>query len=131
MPLDCKVNTKTSKYYSWETDSESFVVAYRVNGKQLKFGRFKIEEEAQARVEYIKSLSKEDLIDYYHSNLLYKNVFKVSRDFKGYEFDKQRGKFRVRFALGGSKVKCYGQFLTETEAQEKVMEVLSKGGASR
>jgi len=131
------IKYKDSNYYSWNKEKKVFVVAYRVNGIQLKFGYFEDEEDAKCKVDYLKSLTKLQLIEY-HKNidpckLTRKNNNNLvimgearRRSFKGYSFDKKRNVWRVRFPVTG-KTANFGSFKFEKDAQKKVEEIISNG----
>lgn len=120
---------ENSKYYSYDKGKNIYVVCYRINGIQYRFGTFDLEQDAINQVDYIRSLSKEDLLIYLNS--LQNTRFKIITETKhrsrlpnknGYSFDKNRNKYRVRFWQNGKYV-CYGQYRTEEEAIERVKEI--------
>lgn len=112
-----------SKYYSWDKDKKVFIVAYRINGKQLKFGKFRNKEDAQERVAYIKSLTKDELLAY--SKECNKRTSSRRVNFKGYSFDKSKNRWRVAIWNGCKAVK-FGNYRTEAEAIKRVEELKIK-----
>jgi len=123
------IKYENSKYYSYDKHKNIFVVCYRIDGIQHRFGTFDIEEDAIKQVAYIKSLSKKDLLDYLNS--VQNTRFKISTSNKqrnkeaykkGYVFDKQRSRYRVRI-WQDNKIVTYGQYKTEEEAINRVKEV--------
>lgn len=112
-----------SKYYSWDKDKKLFIVAYRVNGIQLKFGKFEKEVDAQERVAYIKSLTKDELLVY--SKECNKRTSSRRVNFKGYSFDKSKNRWRVAIWNGCKAVK-FGNYKTEAEAIKRVEELKTK-----
>lgn len=117
-----------SKYYSWDKDKKCFIVAYRVDGIQLKFGKFEKEEDAQEQVKYIKSLSKLELKQYHTEvrelDKKSREVFNTprKRSFKGYHFDKSKNAWRVRIWSGFKSIN-FGYHKTEKEAIDKLAHV--------
>jgi len=81
------------------------------------------EADAIKEVEYIKTLTKEELIEYSEKCKVAPKP--RSRSFKGYTFNKSNNKWDVRITIEG-KQQYFGSFLTEQEAISKVNEITKK-----
>jgi group I intron endonuclease len=109
-----------AKYYAYDRRIQQYITRFAVNSKQIKFGNHYTEEEAIKEVEYLRTLTDEELLDYKQECLAKSK--RPKRDAKNYYFDKLSGKYLVRFMING-KSKYFGLYTTEQEAIDKVIEV--------
>jgi group I intron endonuclease len=112
-----------SKYYSYFKKSNLYRVYYNIGGIVLNLKCHFTEADAIKEVEYVKTLTKEELIEY--SKKCKVAPKPRSRSFKGYTFNKSNNKWDVRITIEG-KQQYFGSFLTQQEAISKVNEVTKK-----
>lgn len=112
---------KGFKYYRCEKDPERYVTHYRVRGKQLRFTAHLTEEDAIAEVEYIKSLTEDELL-WYKEECVNRPLRK--RGGKYYHFNKKLGKYEVSFRVNGKQT-GFGSYVTEQEAITRVEYITS------
>lgn len=115
-----------AKYYSFNKTSNIYITYYSVVGKDTPFGSHYTEEEAIKEVEYLKTLTDDELLTYKQECLERpknpRRPNKPDKNAKNYHFHKSLGKYRVRFKING-KDRCYGTYATEQEAIDRVIEV--------
>lgn len=119
-----------SKHYSFNKKRNNYKVCYSVFGKILWLGTFNTEEEAQEQVEFIKTLTDEELLKYYEDNHKGRGGAKVGqvyRDTKNYCYDKSSNNWRVYSSVNGRR-KHFGYFKTEEEARQKAEQVKQELG---
>ena len=109
-----------SKYYSFDTSKNRYIVHYHINTKQLRFGIHQTEEEAIKEVEYIKSLTEEELVNYY--NQIRSQPNRGPKQGKGYYWNKSMRRWRVRISIN-NKDKHFGDYKTEQEAIDRTKQV--------
>jgi group I intron endonuclease len=109
-----------AKYYSFDKDANLYTTHYSVKGNEVSFSYHKAEEAAIKEVEYIKSLTDDELLKYKQECMA--RPKKRSTNCKNYIYSKQSGKFRVQFKING-KQKQYGFYATEQEAIDRVKQV--------
>jgi predicted GIY-YIG superfamily endonuclease len=109
-----------ARYYFYCKKSKFYITSYAVFGKPLIFSYHLLEEEAIKEVEYLKTLTDDELLEYKQECLA--RPRQIDRDTKNYGFHKQSGKYRVTFKVNGKK-KQYGSYETEQEAIDRVVEV--------
>lgn len=114
-----------ARYYRFDKRYKMYVTSFSVGGKYTKFSNHYTEEEAIKEVEYLKSLTEDELLNYKQKCLA--KPRRHSRNAKNYSYHKPSGKYRVVFEING-KCKHFGSYITEGEAQAKVMEVKLKLG---
>jgi group I intron endonuclease len=105
-----------SKYYSFNKASKMYLVTYRIEGKPVKFSNHYTEEEAIKEVEYLKTLTDDELLKYKQECM--NRPIKTKRNAKHYSFVKLSNNWKVKF-----RSKFYGYFATEQEAIDKVNEL--------
>ena len=105
-----------SKYYSFNKQAKMYLVSFRVKGKGVKFSNHYTEEEAIKEVEYLKTLTEDELLKYKQECM--DRPIKTKRDAKHYCFASGLSKWKVKF-----RGKHYGYFATEQEAIDKVKEL--------
>lgn len=114
-----------AKNYKFDKRVNKYVTQYNVLGKQLEFSYHITEQEAIKQVEYLKTLTNEELIKYKEECLV-----KPSRDPKNVKFyywNKRSNKYSVQFTIKGVKT-YYGSYATEQEAIDKVNELKQELG---
>ena len=99
------------KYYSFNKKSNKFKVRYKVSGKELALGHFTLEQDAQKQVEFIKTLTEEELLKYWETN--YKGT--RSKNPKNYCYKKTSNLYYVSFKIN-SKTILFGSFRNEQDA---------------
>lgn len=109
-----------SKYYHFDRSKDRYITHYIINTKQLKFGIHQTEEEAIKEVEYIKSLTEEELVNYY--NQIRSQPNRGPKQGKGYYWCESKKKWRVHISIN-NKCKHFGDYLTEEEASNKAKQV--------
>jgi len=114
-----------AKYYTYSKNT--YLTFYSVLGKHMQFNRHYTEEEAIKEVEYLKTLTDAELLEYKQRCLAKSR--RPKRDAKNYCFSKQSGKYMVKFMIN-NKNKHFGSFLTEQEAIDRVIEVKKELGIS-
>lgn len=107
-----------AKHYT--LDKELYRTTYSVKGNRVNFSCHYTEEDAIKEVEYLKSLTDEELLTYKQECL--KKAGKTRRQGKNYTYDKQRGKFMVQFEIAG-KCKQFGRYTLEQDAIDRVKQV--------
>ena len=117
---------KDAKYYTYNRKDQLYKTFYNVSGKLLKFNSHCLEEEAIKEVEYLKTLTNEELIKFEQEC---RANPKTRKQGKNYNVDKYTGRFRVEIYTNG-KNKYYGSYLTEQEAIDRVIEVRKELGIS-
>jgi group I intron endonuclease len=117
---------KDAKYYTYNKKDQLYRTFYTVSGKFLNFNPHHTEEEAIKEVEYLKTLTNEELIKFEQEC---RAKPKTRKQGKNYNVDKCSGKFRVEIYTNGRN-KYYGSYLTEQEAIDRVIEVRKELGIS-
>jgi group I intron endonuclease len=107
-----------SKYYRYS--SKQYQTYYHIQGKMITFSYHHLEDEAIKEVEYIKTLTQEELLNY-KEKCLAKPV-KLKRNVRHYSFNKLERKYKVQFILEG-KNKYFGSYATEQEAIDRVKQL--------
>jgi group I intron endonuclease len=107
-----------ANYYRFCTTRQKYRVYYRVKTKDLMFGVFNTEQEAIDQVNYIKTLTEEELIEFHKLNYKGKTSIgvKSKNGCKGYR--KKANNWAVEFTIH-SKFIYLGSYKTEQEAKEK------------
>jgi group I intron endonuclease len=121
------VKRKGAKYYIYNKRDNNYATHYSVAGKHTKFSCHYTEEEAIKEVEYLKTLTEDELIKYKEECLA--RPYKQHRGTKNYYFHKQSGRYIVKFYING-KNKHFGSYETEQEAIDRVTEVRKELGIS-
>lgn len=103
-----------AKYYTYNKKRQQYITHYTVNGGTLVFNYFIEEYEALKDVEFLKTLTEEELLNYF-KQCRYKKC-------KNYYFNKKANKYIVVFTVNGKK-KSFGNYLSEKEAIDRVNEV--------
>jgi group I intron endonuclease len=119
-----KRRKKTAKYYTYFKRDQCYRTFYIVSGKCLRFNSHSLEEEAIKEVEYLKTLSNEELIKFEQDC---RTKPKTRKQGKNYNIDKYTGRFRVEMYVNG-KNKYFGSYLTEQEAIDRVKQVRKELG---
>jgi group I intron endonuclease len=109
-----------AKYYHFDKKANKYVVTYNVLGKHLQFSCHITEEEAIKEVEYLRTLTDDELLKYKKECVAKPKC--RPRNAKFYSWDKKSNKYSVQFKINGIK-KHYGYFATEQEAIDKVKEL--------
>ena len=107
-----------AKYYSKKR--KGFRTYYNVFGECIEFSNHITEEEAIKEVEYLKTLTDEQLLEY-KQKCDSRPTNKV-RYAKNYTFNKCFNKYTVYFRINNKQV-VFGYFKTEQEAIDKVKQV--------
>lgn len=107
-----------AKNYVFDKKINKYVTYYNILGKQVKFSQHQNEDEAVKEVEYMRTLTDEQLLNYKQECLTKPKRRKKTA--KYYYFI--NNKWEVRFEIDG-KVKLFGSFLNEEEAINKVKQV--------
>ena len=114
-----------SKYYYYDSKSNTYKVYYNINGQRLGFGFYSTEQEAIKRANYISSLTEEEMIYIHETEYKGKSRLNIRHNStKGYCYEKANNKWTVRLQVNG-KVKRFGYYLTEQEAKQKADEIKS------
>lgn len=114
-----------AKNYRFDKRVNKYVTYYTVLGRSLEFSYHIAEEEAIKQIEYLKTLTNDELLKYKEECLV-----KPSRDPKNvkfYSWDKRSNKYSVQFTINGVKT-YYGSYSTEQEAIDKVNELKQELG---
>jgi len=106
-----EIKKSNSKYY--RKKNNLFQVYYTLNKKTLFFSTHIKEEDAKKEVDYIKSLSSNELINY--NQICRNNIRKRPKESKNYYYDKRRNKYSV-YIIVNKKTYYYGYFDNEEEA---------------
>ena len=109
-----------SKYYYYNSRDKSYQTSYNVQGKRVPFTHHSKEEDAIKEIEYIKTLTEQELLDYKKECLA--RPHKKARAAKNYCFIKSINKWAVVFYIKSER-KFFGNYSTKDEAIEKVKEV--------
>lgn len=119
-----------AKYYIYLTRTQLYMTYYTVFAKRLNFSWHTKEQDAIKEVEYMKTLSDEELLKYKKeceakpkrpmTTVNRKKV--VHKNAKNYTFYSSRNKWVVHFRING-KTKTIGYYKTEQEAIDKVKEL--------
>lgn len=120
----CMIDNRkdTVKGYSYQTNSNKYVINLHYLDKMLWFGYFKLESEAKERADYLMSLTDTELLLEYAE---YTSIQKDRRSTKtkNYTFDKSKNRWKVRIKING-KYKWFGSYKTEQEAIDRVKELI-------
>lgn len=106
-----------AKYYCYYSRNKSYQTFYTVQGKEIRFTSHLNEEDAIKEVEYIKTLTEQELLDY--KKECSARPAKKPKDAKNYSFKKERNKWVVGFK-SKYKTTYFGGHLTEAEAIKEV-----------
>jgi group I intron endonuclease len=113
-----------SRYYSYNVKEQTYRTSYSIAGKVVKFNYYYTLEETLKEVEYLKTLTNDELLKYKE-----KCLDKPKKRCKGYYLDKKNNRFIVKIKTN-NKNKYYGQFVTEQEAIDRVKQVKLELGIS-
>jgi group I intron endonuclease len=109
---DKEIKTKIkNKNYHFDKRNKKFVVAFDVDNARLTFGSYIEEEKAKEKVEYLRTLTKENLIASANKK----------PEPKYYTYIKRTGKYTVDYPINDKSAK-YFNCETEEEAKQKVEE---------
>lgn len=120
-----------AKYYIYMEKTKMYMTYYTISGKSTGFSRHIKEEDAIAEIEYMKTLSENDLLDYKQKCREKPKIPREGRkkrrrkNAKHYSFHKGKGKWGVQFQIEG-KLKYFGYYVSEEEAIAKVQEVIKE-----
>lgn len=114
-----------AKNYRFDKRANKYVTQYSVLGKQLEFSYHIAEETAIREVEYLKTLTNDELLKYKEECLV--KPSRKQNNVKFYSWDKKSNKYSVRFSVNGVKT-YYGCYTTEEEAIDKVNELKQELG---
>lgn len=112
-------NCNTRNYF-YVKNRNMFVVYFRLQEKELRFGQFKTEEEAKIKVEFLKDLSDDDKLLFHINNCRDKSAVRIGKKTgkaKGYYYSNYYKDWKVEFKIEGTK-KSFGSFKTEEEADK-------------
>ena len=109
-----------AKNYRFDKRVNKYVTQYTVLGKSLEFSYHITEEEAIKQVEYLRTLSNDELLKYKEECLV--KPSRNPKNVKFYSWDKKSNKYIVRISVNGVKT-YYGSYATEQEAIDKVNEL--------
>ncbi|MCA2594046.1 MAG: GIY-YIG nuclease family protein [Microcystis sp. M38BS1] len=109
---DKKTQTRIkNKNYHFDKRNKKFIVAFDVDNARLTFGSYTEEQEAKEKVQYLRTLSKENLIAAAHKK----------PEPKYYTYVKRTGKYVVDYPIKDKTAK-YFNCETEEQAKQKVEE---------
>lgn len=127
-PSGCKHSDR--KYYGYDRQVGKFKAYWYINSKRLHFGSYIDEKDAISQVEYIKTLSEEDVITYYEKNFKGKIGTQIGtrlKKTKGYYYNKGSNRWNVVFTVNGT-ITFYNSFKTEEEARQKAEQIKQELG---
>lgn len=103
-----------SKYYLYNKKQNLYLTRYTINGKLEYFRSHILEKDAISEVEYIKTLSEDNLIKYYKEckTSRYKNS-------KSYSYDKKNDLYKTYYIVKG-KSQHFSCHSTEKDAIEEI-----------
>ena len=116
-----------AKYYTYCKSKKLYIINYKIDEVTKIYGSFHTEEEAKTEVEYIKSLTEEQLIDYQlecsvNGNKRYKNnrnLGQKKQGAKNYTFDKRANKYITYYTVLGKSLQ-FSSHITEEAAIREV-----------
>jgi hypothetical protein len=114
------VKRENAKYYYYNKKTRQYQTSFTISGARVTFSFHPTEEEAIKEVEYLKTLTEDELLEYKQKCL--DRQRRRPRNSKNYTFDKQGDKYIVKFCING-KSKQFGRYQTEQEAIDRVNEV--------
>jgi group I intron endonuclease len=97
-----------AKYYHYSKASKLYLVSYVVLGESLNFSYHVTEDSAIKQVEFIKTLTDEQILTYCKS---------LKKEVKNYSYDTKTKKYIVQFDIHG-KTQRLNSFSNESEAIE-------------
>jgi len=107
-----------ANYYTFCPNRQKYRVFYKVKTKNLMFGCFDTEQDAKNQVDYIKTLTEDELIELHKLNYKGKTSAGVrsKNGCKGYR--KKLNSWAVEFTIHSKRI-YLGSYKTEEEAKEK------------
>ena len=109
-----------AKYYVYDKKSQKYQTRFTVNNETVSFRYNYTKEDAIKEVEYLKTLTEEELLKYKEECLI--RLKYRQRDAKNYNLDKRSGNYIVKFCIN-NKPTYFGYFKTEQEAIDRVKQV--------
>lgn len=101
------------KGYRYNEKTKKYTVAISIDTKQYHLSSYVKEDDAIAKVKYLRTLSREELYE------LIRIKSESKQPPKYYSINSKNGKYQVTYPVDG-KNKKFGAYFTEKEAQEKV-----------
>lgn len=108
--------SKNGKNYFFHKLSNKYEIQFRINNKQYYFGSYSDENECIEKVDFLRTLSDEQKIEYWNDN------FNRKLNTRGYSFHKTSNSYRIQLIIDG-RLNSFGYFKTEDEAINKVSQI--------
>jgi group I intron endonuclease len=109
-----------AKYYVYKKKSQQYETWYRVKGIKVSFSLHYTLEDTLKEIEYLKTLTEDELIKYKEECLA--KPKKPKKSAKYYSFQNRSSRYIVVFTVNNKK-KYFGSYLTEQDAIDRVKQV--------